>query len=82
MNNENIKINIIGKILEGDNKSWYLLVQEDFENTGGYLILISKDVDFSSGDGCDYWVEKYSDIIGFFEESKWKIQWLNTTSAQ
>lgn len=77
MNNELIKINVIGKILKGDNENWYLLVKEDFENTGGYLILIAKDLNFASDEGCDYWVEKYSNLIAFFEESKWKIQWLH-----
>ena len=75
MNNQNIKINVVGKILEGDTKDCYVLVQNDFENTGGYLILISKDPNFASGDGCDYWVEKYDNLIGFFKESKWKIKW-------
>ena len=77
MNNEMIRVNMLGKILEGDNKNWYVMIQEDFENTGGYLILISKEPDFTSGEGCDYWVEKYSNLIGFFEESKWKIHWLD-----
>jgi len=78
MNNIIIKINVVGKILEGDNKGWHVLIKEDFEETGGYLIFISKDQKFNSREGCDYWVEKYDNIIGFFEESKWKIQWFET----
>ena len=80
MTKEIIKINVIGKILEGDNESWYVLVQEDFKNTGGYLILISKDPDFASTEGCDYWVEKFCNLRGFFEESKWKVHWLDEIS--
>lgn len=80
MTNKIIKINVIGKILEGDNENWYVLIKEDFENTGGYLILISKDPDFISIEGCDYWVEKYSNLRGFFDESNWKIQWLDEIS--
>ena len=76
MNNEIIEINVIGKILEGDTKNWFVLVKEDFDNTGGYLIFISKDKTFASGEGLDYWVEKYDNLIGFFEESKWKIEWV------
>lgn len=72
-----IKINVIGKIIEGDNKGWYVLIQEDFENTGGYLILISKDPSFQSGLGCDYWVEKYRNLVGFFNESRWQVHWFN-----
>jgi len=76
MKSEIIKINVRGKIIEGDNESWYILIQEDFENTGGYLILLSKDPNFTSDEGCDYWVEKYSNLVGFVEESRWKIHWL------
>jgi hypothetical protein len=36
----NIKIGITGKILEGRHKGWYIYVEDDFENTGGYLILV------------------------------------------
>ena len=76
MNKTNIEINAIGKILEGDTTGWYVLIKEDFENTGGYLILISKDPSFSSGEGLDYWVETYDNLKGFFEESKWQIDWM------
>lgn len=76
MNNQTIKINVIGKILEGDNKGWYVRVEEDFENTGGYLILVSERNDFLSTQGYDYWVEKYENLIGFFQESKWQIEWI------
>jgi hypothetical protein len=70
-----IKINVIGKILKGDNLNWFIRIQDDAEHTGGYLILISKDPKFTSADGCDYWVENYENLIGFFKESNWKISW-------
>jgi hypothetical protein len=77
MNNGIIRINVIGKILKGDNKGWYILVKDDFEDTGGFLIFISKDPKFNSDEGCDYWVEQYKNLIGFFKESHWKIQWFD-----
>jgi hypothetical protein len=70
------RINTIGKILEGENKGHYVLIQDDFQNTGGYLILISNESSFTSDDGIDYWVETLEDLNNFFEESKWKINWL------
>lgn len=74
MTNE-IKINKKGKILEGDNKHWFVIIKEDFENTGGYLILISKNLEFKGNDGSDYWVENYNSLRAFFDESNWKIEW-------
>ena len=77
MNNANVRINVTGKILNGDNLGWYVVVQEDFENTGGYLVLVSPDQNFLSNNGCDYWVEKYGDLVDFFSESHWQIRWLD-----
>jgi hypothetical protein len=79
MNKQIIKTNVVGRILEGDNRGWYIKIQEDFENSGGYLILVSDDQNFLSDKGFDYWVEKYDNLIGFFEESNWKIEWINDT---
>ncbi|CUI18070.1 conserved hypothetical protein (plasmid) [Candidatus Protochlamydia naegleriophila] len=75
MTRANIEINKIGKILKGDNENYYILIKEDFENTGGYLIYVSEDLNFKSGNGFDYWVEKLENLVGFFEESKWEIKW-------
>lgn len=75
MNKTNIEINKIGKILKGDNENYYILIKEDFENTGGYLIYISEDSNFKSENCFDYWVEKLENLVGFFEESRWEIKW-------
>ncbi len=44
-----MKIGVMGKIVEGGNKEFYVLVKEDFDESGGYLILISKDPKFEKG---------------------------------
>jgi hypothetical protein len=52
--------------ISGDERGWYVKVQEDFDSTGGYLILTSSDADFSSG--FNNWVEKKELLAQYFEE--------------
>lgn len=70
---DRIKIGNIGRILKGDNVGFFIKVQDDSENTGGYLILQSKSDDFTSG--FDDWVENSRALEQFFKESKWEIDW-------
>jgi hypothetical protein len=74
-----IKINKKGKILSGDDLGWYILVQDDTENTGGYYIILSKDINFSGGlgDGFDTWIEKEEYVKEYFNKANWKIKWLD-----
>lgn len=41
-----IKIGSKAKILCGKNEGWYIWVLDDNENTGGYLVLQSPNIDF------------------------------------
>lgn len=68
-----IKINRYGKIIKGDYKGWVVFIQDDKENTGGYLILISQEK--KSDIGFDAWVENYDDLKQYFLESEWEIEW-------
>ena len=63
-----------GKILHGRLTGNYVLIQDDLENTGGYLILIASDEDFQHGH--DDWVEK-DELDAYLEEADWEIEWMD-----
>ena len=72
-----LRIGIYGQILEGEPKNWYIFIQDDTQNTGGYLILYSTSLDSTDSNGFDAWVENFQDLQECFLEKKWKIHWLN-----
>lgn len=75
-NHEDYKLNTVGKIVEGDSKGHYLLIKDDLDNSGGYLILVSKNPSLTNCDeGYDNWVGNLTDLEHFFMESNWKIKW-------
>jgi len=77
MNDNIIKIGITGKILAGRHKGWFIFVEDDSENTGGYLILVFNDSNrFNSSEGYDRWAEDQNTLSEMFKEAGWKIQWL------
>lgn len=73
---EKIRIGVKGKILNGKEKDWFVLIQHDSENTGGYLILQAKEIDFS-GEGYDNWVENKQELKEYFLETGWEVEWLD-----
>ena len=81
MNENEMKIGVIGKIIEGNLCGWFVLIKEDFEESGGYLILISKDPNMSKyAEGYDYWAEDKSTLLDMLAAFKWKIQWFKESS--
>ena len=74
---EEIKFNTVGRILSDKYKDWYIFVEDDSDDLGGYLILISKDPDiYHTREGYDIWAEDMCDLKAIFRESYPKIQWL------
>jgi hypothetical protein len=72
----NIEIEKVGLISEGDMKGWYIRVDDDAINTGGFLILYNSCPNMSSSSGYDDWVENKKSLKDFFAESSWNIKWL------
>ena len=72
-----IPIGLVGKIIAGDEKGHFVKVEDDSENTGGFLILLSGDITFRSGH--DNWVENERALERYFVEAGWTVNWLGNT---
>lgn len=70
-----IPLSIIGRILEGEERGRFVEVLDDADNTGGFLIFTYAD-EHRSPEVFDAWVENMDDVQQYFDESKWKIEWL------
>lgn len=70
-------VNTRGKILNGQQKGWYIYIVDDRENTGGYLLLESESSDIfgSDGEGFDTWYETLYDIERQLINNAWSIDW-------
>lgn len=69
-----IKYDTLGKILEGENKGWFIKIIDDTENTGGFYIYEFESIEKEQG--FDTWLENENQVKGYFYESEWKIEWL------
>ncbi len=73
-----IKIGQVGRITLATDQAeigHYVKVENDAENTGGFLILMASDAALRA-DGSDNWVETPGDLEAFFRESGWEVEWL------
>lgn len=71
-----IQINKTGLVLAGDNMGWQVRVDDDSENTGGFLVLTSHDFSDPSAEAFDDWVEDEVALREYFKESGWIVKWL------
>jgi len=69
-----LKINTIGRITSGSMQNWYIIIKDDSENTGGYLVIQSPNIDISS-DGYDNWFEKIEEVVQYIQSNNIKIEW-------
>jgi predicted transcriptional regulator len=72
-----IKLDTVGKIVKGDQQGWYILIEHDPDDTGGYYIFQAPNEKVKeSKEGYDDWLEKFEDITAYFTESSWIIEWI------
>ncbi|HIF5961027.1 TPA: hypothetical protein ACX3FR_004599 [Vibrio parahaemolyticus] len=70
-----IKIGQVGTIISGDEAGFEVIIIDDSENTGGYLICTSRSFKQKSSESYDGWVEDYESLVGYFLESNWVVDW-------
>ncbi len=70
-----IKIGQVGTIISGDEAGFEVIIIDDSENTGGYLICTLRSFKQKSSESYDGWVEDYESLVGYFLESNWVVDW-------
>ena len=71
-----IPLERIGRIVTSSEAGHFVLVRDDQERTGGFLILQSLAPNiFSAAEVFDSWVEHREDLPRFFLESDWNVEW-------
>jgi hypothetical protein len=76
MSTSEILIGRWGKIVAGENAGWYVFVEHDTKDTGGFFIYRCSEPSLGADAGFDDWVEKKEQIAPFFGFAKWQIEWL------
>lgn len=72
-----IKIGVVGVVTNGEHPGMHTRIEDDSENTGGYLIYQWwEGSDGPNPQGAfDDWVETVSDLRKFLGRSEWVIEW-------
>ena len=66
----------IGRITNSPDVGQFVLVCDDRERTGGFLIFQSSAPDiFSAPKVFDSWVVRRDDLDTFFSEASWDVEW-------
>jgi len=68
-----IQIGKWGRITAGNNVGLYIFVQDDSDDSGGFLIFQSPERVIEKG--FDNWVEDHVGLEKFFEFAGWKVEW-------
>jgi len=72
-----LRLGTVGRIASGIDAGRFVEVLDDFESSGGFLILTYDNAD-RSGDAYDSWVESIIDVDLYFEEAGWDVLWLDS----
>ena len=66
----------VGRITTDPDTGQFVLVRDDQERTGGFLIFQFSASDiFSASEVFDSWVERRDDLEAFFSAAGWDVAW-------
>ena len=71
-----IEINKFGKVISDKMKGWFIIIKDDLENTGGYLVILSEDNKFSKN-GYDNWFLNLKEVEQYLLDNKFEIEWFD-----
>jgi hypothetical protein len=72
-----LRLGTVGHIDQGIDIGRYVEVLDDFDVSGGYLI-VTYDRPDRLGNAYDSWVESIVDVELYFDEAGWEISWLDS----
>ena len=74
-----IPLNTEGCISNSENPAHRVLVRDDSQNTGGFLVFEwwENSTGPNANGSFDSWVENMSSLEQFFAESGWVVEWKN-----
>ena len=71
-----IPLERIGRITSGTDAGQFILVRDDQERTGGFLVFQSTAPDvFSAPEIFDTWIEQREGLDALFSEAGWTVEW-------
>ncbi len=71
-----VPLECVGRITVGPEAGQFVLVRDDQEQTGGFLIFQSAAPDvFSAPEVFDAWVEQREGLDAFFADAGWAVEW-------
>jgi len=71
-----VKVDAKARIVSGKYTGWFIWVQDDRPDSGGYLVIQSSDIEFR-GDGFDNWFISIEEVEKFFVNNNWRLEWLD-----
>jgi hypothetical protein len=66
-------LSVTGTIRTGDMAGYRVRVEDDFQNTGGYLICFWSESEPNIGG--DHWVEYYDHLLAALRDLDWNVTW-------
>jgi hypothetical protein len=69
-----IPIGRFGRIVAGEEEGYFLHVDFDAKDTGGYYVYFVDDIDNPSAGG-DHWAKNVEELHRVFDSSEWQIEW-------